>query len=1140
MNSLQCLFLVFLFFNQIKYITNIYFILQAVLSLFPQFSTVEPVSALVPIIFVILFSMCFDLGEDFLRYLRDRTINTAKTLVLNGTQWVETECQHVKAGDIVCLKNKNDVCADIVLLSFTSRSAYAYIETANLDGERHLKPKISIFEKSLTIHEIVQKYPDFTLEYQPNVEFLERFDGIFTSVGVDNKEYQTKVGISNFIPRSTKIQNTTEVIGLVVYTGNETKIMKNTKKRRVKSSTLEKKMKTYILYLLLVLVVLLIFIATYSVVKRQQTDDFILDFVEQEYSYGVQWIFAIFTWFIILNGIVPISLIITLQLSKTLLTYFYLLEMKKDEIEVKINTMSIHEELGQIEYVLSDKTGTLTQNKMVLKYFQMMTTNLHISEGVISETESSFKPFDLKSNDQKEIFRVNFQNDLKRLYFLGLNCCHECFSRNKNENEEEDDLEDEQPEVENKQKQEEEFNDEIRIRQESPTYENRNSGESQRRGDDIRMSQRRGILNETDDENPNHQVAKSKKIDLIERDRLLSNPELIKGHKSNKNSSVFDSKKSPEILNLKTLKNLKDLENAKYVLIKENLEFQGPSPDEIAILRASKNFCGFLFKGATINEAVIMEETGKEIVVKLDYVLKFDSIRKMMSVVVEIDNKIVLVCKGADSKIKSRLKTNKSDFEIGSESTIHQKSDQFILEGLRVMYVAIRILSKEEWASFCKRISEANNSNDYDADISKISDDLENNLTLVGATGIEDKLQENLEKTIVQIQQANIKLWVITGDKMETAENIAYSAKLFKRDKKLITLKTLHDLKNIDSTDGSQNLIIDGEFFGELLLENGEDLRQFREIIMNFNNVVFSRTNANQKVEVVKIVKSFGKKTLAIGDGANDVNMIQEAHVGIGISGEEGKQASNSADFVITKFEDLSELLFNHGRLSYSRMSDLVLFFFYKSILFVTPMFLFGFFNDFSGTLFYIDYYGIFYDLVFTSLVASARSIYDKDIEGFGKNQRKLEILTYYIGQKDVRFNLKNFIFWIFAAILEICLLFYFVYGAFVNSSYSHGFNVTYEFASMLVFSVFVFHQTTRVICLTNIFLILQTILYTTGYWVFVIYFVATNSQYFGGMWYIFEELWECSGYLIPFFFIMFVLLLNSFVYYKIKKETYF
>ena len=218
---------------------------------------------------------------------------------------------------------------------------------------------------------------------------------------------------------------------------------------------------------------------------------------------------------------------------------------------------------------------------------------------------------------------------------------------------------------------------------------------------------------------------------------------------------------------------------------------------------------------------------------------------------------------------------------------------------------------------------------------------------LLGATAIEDKLQDGVPDTIHTLQTAGIKIWVLTGDRQETAINIGMSCKLISEDMTLLIVnqdnstatrdnlaKKLNAVRNQNATGTeleSLVLIIDGKSLTFALEKEMEKL--FLDLAVSCKAVICCRVSPLQKALVVKLVKRHLKALLlAIGDGANDVSMIQAAHVGVGISGVEGLQAARSADVAIGQFRYLRKLLLVHGAWSYQRISRVILYSFYKNI----------------------------------------------------------------------------------------------------------------------------------------------------------------------------------------------------------------
>ena len=265
-----------------------------------------------------------------------------------------------------------------------------------------------------------------------------------------------------------------------------------------------------------------------------------------------------------------------------------------------------------------------------------------------------------------------------------------------------------------------------------------------------------------------------------------------------------------------------------------------------------------------------------------------------------------------------------------------------------------------------------------------VSDEIERELQLLGGTAIEDRLQDGVPDAIQHLGDAGIKLWVLTGDRVETAINIGFSCNLLSNSMELIVFKVnpettpehaeqqLHEyLEKYFQLQGTEAelkaaqhdhnppppthaLIIDGDAL-KLVLE--EPLKsKFLLLCKQCKSVICCRVSPSQKALVVRMVKlGLDVMTLSIGDGANDVAMIQEAHVGVGIAGEEGRQAVMSSDYAIGQFRFLSRLVLVHGRWSYRRIAEMIANFFYKNIVWTFTLFWYQIYDDWEGTYLY-DY----------------------------------------------------------------------------------------------------------------------------------------------------------------------------------------
>jgi phospholipid-transporting ATPase len=371
----------------------------------------------------------------------------------------------------------------------------------------------------------------------------------------------------------------------------------------------------------------------------------------------------------------------------------------------------------------------------------------------------------------------------------------------------------------------------------------------------------------------------------------------------------------------------------------------------------------------------------------------------------------LLLSKGADSRIYSRLAPTDSGGGGGGgcgDSTrfaTERATEAFARSGLRTLCFARRAVPATElrpWlvryaaaqASVAeKRRRDAGEPNAIDAAM----EELERGLSLQGTTAVEDRLQEGVPQTISALHEAGIKIAVVTGDKVETAVNVAYACRLLNDRTELLQLTAeavapaepaaalrrlvrerahaLVPFAQAESWAGRGGalgvgaalppaplelaLVLD-EFALDLLLGEGtsvvgagDDCRlELLALLQAASSAVFCRARPDQKARIVRLVRAHipAARTLAVGDGANDVDMIGAAHVGVGIASAEGLQAANAADFAIGRFRFLQRLLLVHGRWNYNRTSLLVTYSFYKNAVYAASQMPFVAFTLWSGT----------------------------------------------------------------------------------------------------------------------------------------------------------------------------------------------
>lgn len=447
--------------------------------------------------------------------------------------------------------------------------------------------------------------------------------------------------------------------------------------------------------------------------------------------------------------------------------------------------------------------------------------------------------------------------------------------------------------------------------------------------------------------------------------KLLNIPSLpFLGSKRNgSNSNLTDEQKAKMNRSLRSAYDTKPI-------------FEAESPDELALVDAAYKYNCRLLKRTPIS--VVVDVPGEGI---LDYeilqVLPFDSTRKCMSVILKHPRtqEIIVFCKGADSAVFSNLAPVEDDSEQKQIiSRTQNQLNSYASKGLRVLVMAKRVLSLTEYNEWNTKHQECELLHENrEKKIQESYSKLEKNLILLGATGIEDRLQEGVPETLASLIASGIVVWVLTGDKPETAINIAYSAKLFSSHMEVLKIMArsrdaaentilfyLSDIEqhsdsdfgdvNVSSSQASTSsgiprrkarsgqrgrsraLVVDGKTLTYVLDKRSNLTLPFLRLTTYCSSVLCCRATPLQKAYIVKVVKEELKmRTLAIGDGANDVSMIQTADVGIGISGQEGMQAVMAADFALSRFKYLERFLLVHGHWSYDRLARMVLYFFYKN-----------------------------------------------------------------------------------------------------------------------------------------------------------------------------------------------------------------
>ncbi|KAJ3098718.1 hypothetical protein HDU97_003777 [Phlyctochytrium planicorne] len=1016
---------------QFSKFANVYFLFISMLQIVPGWSPTGQFTTIFPLTVFVALAMLKEGFEDWQRHKQDaqenstlarrlkllypeEVTNDIKDEVVNvftgsGQQvvaiWQDVFWKDINVGDILFIEENDIIPADVLVLASSHQNGACYIETSNLDGESNLKQKqaISITQELITDIEALSTFSCNVHAESPTGNIYQ-FEGFMEM----NRESKGKfpLTINQLLPRGTSLANTKYMYGAVLYTGEESKIRKNaTRVVRRKSPSLENITNRIVIFMFFFVIFLALLTTllnsaweTKRLTKGGRLRLWYLKGLDDDF------VAAFFSNVILFNTMIPISLYVSMEFVKLIQVIFINsdLQMFDDasDTPAQARTSNLHEELGQVQYLFTDKTGTLTENVMAFKKLSVNGLSYVLGQGdgsvmpslggagrsIPNLGNSPSHPIPSENLVRDILMHISYEGetstdrDIQNAFnfLLAISLCHTVI----------------------------------------PERSNNGRASSGRRPNTVASRNSGGI--------PNIQI-------------------------------------SPDDM---------------------SIIYQSSSPDEIALVDAARKMT-FVMRGRTMTTVTLNTlQSSKESTYQILHTIEFSSSRKRMSIIYEFpDGRIMLLCKGADSVILERLRDPAvlSEQEIDViERTIDHLAE-FASEGLRTLLYASRELSAEEYQAWSERWEHASMALTNRAELmEEVAEEIEQDLQLLGATAIEDRLQPGVPDTIDKLRRAGMKIWMLTGDKRETAINIGYTCQLLQDHSEVIVLDSSdmtslgNSIKNalelcllkkyshkgtptvkVSEENAEQGdkavtphvvVVIDGDACSKLeaqhenILSSSEDtqnpkasslelsntsyLNQFLQLGILADCVICCRFSPSQKALVVSKVRErvsnftwsnhlddvmnrgsleqiyvpwyrrakkwlhyhlvIGKcpsgVTLAIGDGANDIPMLQCAHVGIGITGREGLAASRAADYAIAQFKFLQPLLFIHGRWSYIRISLFTLGTFYKCLSFYLTQLLFQIFTGWSGTSLYESWTLTLYNILFSSLPVIATGIFEKDL----------------------------------------------------------------------------------------------------------------------------------------------------------------
>ncbi|XP_043299698.1 probable phospholipid-transporting ATPase IIB isoform X2 [Cervus canadensis] len=882
-------------YEQFKFFLNLYFLIVSCSQFVPALKIGYLYTYWAPLGFVLAVTIMREAVDEFRRFQRDKEVNSQLYSKLTVRGKVQVKSSDIQVGDLIIVEKNQRIPSDMVFLRTSEKAGSCFIRTDQLDGETDWKLKVAVScTQRLPALGDLFSINAYVYAQKPQLD-IHSFEGTFTREDSDPPVHES-LSIENTLWASTVVASGT-VIGVVIYTGKETRSVMNTSNPKNKVGLLDLELNQLTKALFLALVALSVVMVTLQ-------------------GFAGPWYRSLFRFLLLFSYIIPISLRVNLDMGKA--AYGWMI-MKDENIPgTVVRTSTIPEELGRLVYLLTDKTGTLTQNEMVFK-------RLHL--GTVS--------YGTDTMDEIQNHLVNAYAQMQ---------CQAGGSSTAS----------------------------------TPPRKAQSSAPKVRRSVSSRV----------------HEAVKAV--------ALCHNV-----------TPVYEAR---------GMAGETEVAEADQDFSDDNRTYQASSPDEVALVRWTESV-GLTLVSRDLTSMQLRTPGGQILTYCILQTFPFTSESKRMGVIVRDEStaEITFYMKGADVAMASIVQYN---------DWLEEECGNMAREGLRTLVVAKKALTEEQYQDFESRYNQAKLSlHDRTLKVAAVVESLEREMELLCLTGVEDQLQADVRPTLEMLRNAGIKIWMLTGDKLETATCIAKSSHLVSRTQDTHVFRPVtsrgeaHLELNAFRRKHDCALVISGDSL-EVCLKYYE--HELVELACQCPAVVCCRCSPTQKAHIVKLLQQHtGRRTCAIGDGGNDVSMIQAADCGIGIEGKEGRQASLAADFSITRFKHVGRLLMVHGRSSYKRSAALGQFVMHRGLIISTMQAVFSSVFYFASVPLYQGFLMVGYATVYTMFPVFSL-VLDQDVK---PEMAMLYPELYKDLTKGRALSFKTFLVWVLVSIYQGGIL---MFGALV------------------------------------------------------------------------------------------------------------